>query len=234
MEENAGRFRSGHIPWNKGKQFYQIAGASHPNWKGGRFKSSAGYVFVKSDHPRSNRHGYMFEHILFAEQKIGRKLNDNESVHHINGIRDDNRLDNLIVLTKSQHASIHMTKHDKHPHINKRELEEQYLGGKSIRQIAEDSNSTVMNIVSQLKENNIVIKHRGYKKRNVPPCGFVSGSDHPNWKGGISKDKAVYLKEWRHRKGMSKKYQIRKDKQKNVRIIRWNRCCIVKDSQLAT
>ena len=79
----------------------------HSQWKGGRYKTN-GYIFVMmKDHPRAISRAYVFEHILVAEKEIGRYLKDNECVHHINGIRDDNRIENLVVLTKSDHAKVH-------------------------------------------------------------------------------------------------------------------------------
>jgi len=70
------------------------------NWKGGR-RESLGYVLVYSpDHPRANKK-YVFEHILKMEEKIGRFLVRGETVHHRNGIKNDNRIENLELWTKN-------------------------------------------------------------------------------------------------------------------------------------
>lgn len=68
-----------------------------------------GYRMVyKPDHPNADCVGYVREHRLVMEGIIGRTLNPDEDVHHINGIRTDNRPENLMLLTKSEHMSLHM------------------------------------------------------------------------------------------------------------------------------
>lgn len=71
----------------------------------------AGYIKLsKPDHPRADSKGYVHEHVLIAEQAIGRYLNDNEIVHHVNEIKDDNRIENLQIMDRFQHKSIHSRK----------------------------------------------------------------------------------------------------------------------------
>lgn len=95
--------------WNKGKKLPEFSGEKSKNWKGGRYETQ-GYVFIYSpNHPRvkNQKRKYVFEHILVIEKKIGRFLKNNEVVHHINGIRNDNKINNLILFTRAQHMKFH-------------------------------------------------------------------------------------------------------------------------------
>jgi DNA-directed RNA polymerase subunit RPC12/RpoP len=58
-------------------------------------------------HPYANLKGYGAQHRLVAEKMIGRFLLQAEHVHHINEIKTDNRKENLMVLTASEHGKIH-------------------------------------------------------------------------------------------------------------------------------
>jgi hypothetical protein len=89
----------------------------HPratNWKGGRSVASNGYVLVRvgKDHHLADVRGYAYEHRLVAEQKLGRPLRKGEIPHHINGVKTDNRPENIEVV-ESRFA--HHVKHRRKP-----------------------------------------------------------------------------------------------------------------------
>lgn len=69
---------------------------------------SNGYVIVHCpEHAKANNEGYVYEHILVAEKKIGRKLKKSEVVHHLDFNRANNKPGNLLVLLRSQHRVLH-------------------------------------------------------------------------------------------------------------------------------
>lgn len=115
------RFKKGedHINYGKHlsdeiKQKQSIAHlrGNNPNWNGGR-KKMRGYVYIlKPDHPFNNV-GYVLEHRLVMEEHIGRYLEPAEVVHHINQIKNDNRIENLMLfandgLHKAHHHQLKM------------------------------------------------------------------------------------------------------------------------------
>jgi hypothetical protein len=71
-------------------------GSEHPAWKGGRRETDDGYIELRVDGKRK------FEHVVLMERKLGRPLRPHETVHHKNGIRNDNRLKNLELWSKAQ------------------------------------------------------------------------------------------------------------------------------------
>lgn len=71
-------------------------------------KHTSGYILVMSKmHPFCTKMGYVFQHRLVMEKHIGRYLYRHEAVHHKNGIKDDNRIENLELLTHSEHRRMH-------------------------------------------------------------------------------------------------------------------------------
>ena len=70
---------------------------------GSKFVSANGYVRIHMPgHPNANCDGYVLEHRLVMERMLGRHLDAGESVHHMNGQRDDNRPSNLELWVKPQ------------------------------------------------------------------------------------------------------------------------------------
>lgn len=72
-------------------------------WKGGKFQHSNGYILVRltPDHKfygMADSHHLVPEHRLVMAEHIDRLLRDNEIVHHKNGIKNDNRIENLELL----------------------------------------------------------------------------------------------------------------------------------------
>lgn len=79
----------------------------HYNWKGGTTKCR-GYILVfKPDHPRAvGRGGYVREHFLVWEQGHGKSIPEGWVIHHINGIKSDNRLCNLVAMPNKKHNKL--------------------------------------------------------------------------------------------------------------------------------
>ena len=73
-------------------------GLKNPNWRGGVKHNSDGYILIKKpDHPRADLEGYVMEHRLVMEAKLGRALTRDEVVHHVDGNRANNAPENLIL-----------------------------------------------------------------------------------------------------------------------------------------
>jgi len=90
---------------------HKLHGKGNPMWKGGKIIHSAGYIWIyMPKHPLADKRKYVFEHRLVMEKKLGRYLTEDEVVHHKNQIKTDNRIPNLIVMSKSEHMRLHKLK----------------------------------------------------------------------------------------------------------------------------
>ena len=90
-----------------------MKGKNGHGWKGGKTKHSNGYVLIWVDSisqfaDMRDHHNYIFEHRLVMAQHLGRYLEGWEHIHHINGIKTDNRVENLRILCPNCHS---MTPH---------------------------------------------------------------------------------------------------------------------------
>ena len=92
------------------------SGEGHPDWSGGRIYDADGYVLLyRPNHPMCRHTGrkvptYVAEHRLVMSEHLGRLLTKDEVVHHKNGIKDDNRIENLELFSEnSEHLKHELT-----------------------------------------------------------------------------------------------------------------------------
>jgi hypothetical protein len=73
----------------------------------GFVRSPKGYIHLwRPKHPMAMKTGYLAEHRLVMAEQLGRMLTADEVVDHINGVKDDNRPENLRVLSKKAHDDL--------------------------------------------------------------------------------------------------------------------------------
>lgn len=101
--ENLAKARNGYIRSNAAERMRQKIGPKNPSWRGGRYQSN-GYFWIRE--PGSGR--AKSEHRRIMERHLGRTLGPNEVVHHINHDKTDNRIENLVVLTRAEHIKEHL------------------------------------------------------------------------------------------------------------------------------
>jgi hypothetical protein len=95
--------------WRNGDLEFHRKGEKNGRWTGGQIEDGHGRILVYSpNHPYPNRFGtHVYRYRLVMEQKLERFLLPNEIVHHLNGDVSDDRLENLFVMSQSDHIRTH-------------------------------------------------------------------------------------------------------------------------------
>ena len=114
--KHTGENNPSHRPEVRRKISESHKGERNPNygkrsfhWKGGTTMSGGYRLRYHPNHPYAKGAGYVYEHRLVVEKYIGRYLTPKEQVHHINGIKDNNRPENLMAFTSnSAHRRYHI------------------------------------------------------------------------------------------------------------------------------
>lgn len=85
-------------------------GAANPRWRGAdRMLSKHGYVKIRvgEGHPLADPHGFAYEHHLVWVAAGNPPLRDDQTLHHRSGDKTDNRIENLHIMTASDHSRLH-------------------------------------------------------------------------------------------------------------------------------
>ena len=89
------------------KEFYKKIGYHNKNWRGGKTKGG-GYILI-------NINGtYIPEHrLIWLQHSELLEIPKGKVIHHINGIKDDNKIENLQIMTSSEHSKLHQKQRGK-------------------------------------------------------------------------------------------------------------------------
>jgi len=128
-----------------------------------------GYIEVRVyNHPHSKRRGYILEHRLVMEKHLGRHLKKEEHVHHINRVKDDNRIENLMLFeSNSSHRLHHGKIDDVYLDIHKEKLKEMANNGYSYAKMAKEVGSYAGSVCTYFRKRGMKTKN---KRKTAVAC----------------------------------------------------------------
>lgn len=166
-------------------------------WRGWQIKARGYKSIYFPNHPshKGTKNIYILEHRLIMEAYLGKWLKSNEFIHHINGIRDDNYLKNLRLMSNEEHSKLHNLSGEKH--FN-------WTTGSSRGQ-------ALKNYQKQYRKDNLY-KRREYIKNNREKINAQKREYYQKYKGIINqKNKEYQLKNKEKVREMNREYH-RKNK----------------------
>lgn len=105
--KKTGKSLAGKQSKSKGIPRSHLRGENSKNWNGGKYLNKQGYVMILTNHGSVGRtsgwSNYRPEHIVVVENCIGRKLKQGECIHHIDGNKQNNSIENLCLTDSNKH-----------------------------------------------------------------------------------------------------------------------------------
>lgn len=150
-------------------------GENNPTWKGkvNRGKNGEYLAVRKPDHPFATKCGYVMEHRLVMEKLLGRYLSVDEDVHHINGNKKDNRIENLMVMKKSEHTRFHGNErianktHNNFIYTTESQVKDAILKGGTTIEMSERLKMDKVTFYRKLKRHNLQDWYKNWRKLNA-------------------------------------------------------------------
>ena len=99
--------RSSQMKSGKNNHMYGLRGENSPFFTGDRLNNYGYQLLYKPEHPNAYPDGYVLEHRYVMSEHLGRPLRKSEVVHHIDGDKLNNRIENLELMNRSSHMKLH-------------------------------------------------------------------------------------------------------------------------------